>query len=92
MDATNQAEVTESFTPAEAVAIVATLHSDTLGMRAEVVTSERAETVMARTNVQTTTELLLLLARFHQDVDDSAGAAMLAEFAVRFAAVESKVV
>ena len=79
-------------TPEQAVAIVATLHSETLGLDAERVTSERADALMTASKAQTTTELLLLLARFHADVDDSEGANLLAAFAVQFAAVESKVV
>jgi hypothetical protein len=43
-------------------------------------------------DVQTTTEALLLLARFHLDTDDARGAELLARFAVEFAAYESTVV
>lgn len=92
MDATNRAELTEVITPEQAVATVATLHCDTLGLDAERVTSERADAMMSASKAQTTTELLLLLARFHADVDDSEGANLLASFAVQFAAIEAKVV
>ena len=85
-------EPAESITAAEAVKIVETLHSDSLGVVAADVTSERADKLVNKSGVQTTTELLLLLARFHADVDDTAGANMLASFAVQFAAVECEVV
>ena len=87
-----ETESTESVTPAEAVAIVTTLHCETLGVTADSITSERAERLVEKSGAQTTTELLLLLARFSADVDDSAGAAMLAAFAVQFATYEGTVV
>lgn len=76
----------------EALAIITTLHADTLGLDTATVTAARADAVMAHSKVQTTTELLLLLARFHAGVDDPAGSALLARFAVEFAALESTVV
>mgnify|MGYP001566253367 CR=1 FL=1 len=91
MNAANQVESSESITSNEAIAIVATLH-EALSIDAATITSDRASLIVERTKVQTTTELLLLLARFHADVDDTAGSNLLAAFAVQFAAVESKVV
>lgn len=85
-------QAAETISASEAVAIVTTLHSDTLGVAAADVTSARADRVIGKAGVQTTTELLLLLARFHADVDDAAGSEMLARFAVEFATLESAVV
>lgn len=70
---------------------IATKH-ETLGIDIADITVNRAERAVGATKVQTTTELLLLLARFHADVDDVKGASMLAEFAAKFAEVESTVV
>jgi UDP-N-acetylenolpyruvoylglucosamine reductase len=83
---------TETISAAEAVAIVETLHCDSLGIVAADITSERADRLVNKSGAQTTTEILLLLARFHTDVEDKAGAELLARFAVEFAALESKVV
>lgn len=74
------------------IASVASEHADTLGVDASTITSQRADAAMQSAGVTTTTELLLLLARFHADVDDKAGSDMLAAFAVTFAALECKVV
>ncbi|RPJ39936.1 MAG: hypothetical protein EHM35_01040 [Planctomycetaceae bacterium] len=82
----------ETISAAEAVAIVETLHSDTLAIVAADITSERADKLVNKGGTQTTTEVLLLLARFHHDVEDKAGSELLARFAVEFAALESKVV
>ncbi len=54
--------------------------------------AQRGERAISKAGVQTTTELLMLLAAFHQDVEDAAGAALLARFAAEFAAHESTVV
>ncbi len=87
-----EAAQTDTITPAEAVAIVATLHNDTLALEAGSVTAERADAAVSKSGTQTTTELLLLLARFHGDTGDARGAEMLARFAVEFATVESTLV
>jgi hypothetical protein len=71
------------------VSELAVEHSDTLSIDPSGLTVERAQQVMLAAKVQTTTELLMLLALFHQDVDDTAGARMLAEFAAQFASVEA---
>lgn len=84
--------MTDTISTAEAVAIVSTLHSDTLALQPADVTSERADAVVNGSNTQTTTELLLLLAKFHSDVEDQRAADMLAAFAVQFAAYESTVI
>lgn len=84
--------MSDTISAVEAVAIVETLHSDTLGVTAADITSERADKLVNKGGTQTTTEVLLLLARFHADVEDSEGSALLARFAVEFAALESKVV
>jgi hypothetical protein len=78
-------------TVGEAVATVAILHSETLGISRESISSGRADSFLGK-DVQTTTEALLLLARFHLDTDDARGAELLARFAVEFAAYESTVV
>jgi hypothetical protein len=86
-------ESAETITADEAVAIVTTLHSEVLGITAETdLSHKRADALLTAARVDTTTELLLLLARFHTDVDDAAGAAMLARFAVEFAALEATVI
>ncbi len=71
---------------------ITTEYADTLAIESAAITSKRADAVMTKVGVQTTTELLLLLARFHADVDDAAGSEMLAAFAAKFAAVESQAV
>lgn len=83
---------TSTISAVEAAALVETTHSDSLGIEASAITSERADKLVNKSGAQTTTELLLLLARFHADVEDSRGAALLAEFAVRFAELEATVV
>ena len=82
----------ETISAAEATKIVETLHSDSLGITAADITSERADKLVNKGGTQTTTEVLLLLARFHADVEDDAGSRLLARFAVEFAALECKVV
>lgn len=67
------------------------LHADTLGIDSATITVARAERTMPA-EVPTTTELLLLIAKFHESIDDLDGAALLADFATAFAAHESKVV
>ncbi len=92
MDNITSNESTETITADEAAQIVETLHSDSLGVTVADITSERADKLVNKGGTQTTTEVLLLLARFHADVEDAAGAALLARFAVEFAALECKVV
>lgn len=82
----------ETLSVAEAIAVVDTLHADTLAIDPLELTSDRADAAVARCKVQTTTELLLLLARFHADMGDEIGASLLASFAVQFAAHESATV
>lgn len=77
---------------AQTIASIASEHADTLAVDPASITAERGSQLVSRGNVQTTTEALLLLAAFHLDVDDTVGAALLAEFAAKFAAVESNVV
>ena len=81
----------ETITAEAAVAIVTTLH-DGLGIEARTITTARADQLCNKSGTQTTTELLLLLARFHADVEDRAGSELLARFAVEFAALEATVV
>lgn len=76
----------------QTIATIAAANAETLGFEARSISSERATSVVHESGVQTTTEMLLLLARFHSDVEDTAGAQMLAEFAERFAVVEATVV
>lgn len=83
---------TETISASEAVAIVETLHADSLAITAADITSERADRLVNKGGTQTTTEVLLLLAKFHADVDDAEGSALLARFAVEFAALECKIV
>lgn len=52
----------------------------------------RGDRAISKAGVQTTTEMLMLLAAFQHDVDDAAGAALLARFAAEFAAHESTIV
>ncbi len=81
----------ETTTAAEAAHVVEVLHHDTLGISAKDITAARAEKLIGR-DIQTTTEVLLLLARFHEGVDDGPGAALLADFALQFAALEAQTV
>lgn len=74
------------------VSEVAVATCETLGIEPARLTGERAGEVMAKSNVQTTTELLALLALFHRDVDDTVGAQLLADFTARFAEHEATVV
>ncbi len=76
----------------ETINSVASNHSETLAIDPASITSERADKLMSKSGVQSTTELLLLLVRFHADVDDTAGAQLLADFASKFSALESTVV
>lgn len=82
---TTDIAATEDFSVPEAVSTVCILHSDTLGLLETDITSEKADKFVSKAHIQTTTEVLLLLARFHADNDDSEGAALLAKFAVEFA-------
>lgn len=77
---------------AQLTAIATASEHEPLGIDASTLTSQRADEMVSRCKVHTTTELLLLLARFHADVDDTAGAEALATFAASFATLESKVV
>jgi hypothetical protein len=71
------------------VSELAAAHADTLAVDPSGLTVKRAHKVMLATKVQTTTELLMLLALFHADLDDKHGAILLAEFAAQFASIEA---
>lgn len=82
-------QTTDTLSPLEAAAVVSTLHAS-LGVAHADITPERADSLVSATGCTSTTEALLLLARFHEaQADDSVGARMLAEFAVAFAAHEA---
>jgi len=87
--ATIETEITT--TVADALEVVTEMYSDTLAVRRDI-TAERADRAVTATKTQSATEMLLLLARFHADNDDAVGSSLLAEFAVKFAEHESKVV
>lgn len=75
-----------------AIEAIATEHA-TLGLDPSLVTAEAAARAVSRTGAQTTTELLLLLAKFHAvEADDLEGAELLAEFARKLAAHEAGLV
>lgn len=74
------------------IATIASEHADTLGLDTATITHRRADSIVNASKAQTTTELLLLLARFHEGVEDKAGAEMLARFASEFATLEATVI
>lgn len=87
--------MSDRISAADALTIVSTLHSDTLAIEPGDVSGERAEKIVNRLNMHTTTEMLLILAKFHADLEedgDTRCSEMLARFAVEFAALESTVV
>ena len=75
------------------VQAICTEHAETLAIDATEITADRAHRVVGKTAVQTTTELLLLLAALHADEGtDPVGAEMLATFAAAFARHETTVI
>ena len=72
--------------------IAAVTANEALAIDPSQLTAERGHAVVSKSNCQTTTELLALLALFSADVDDHVGAKLLADFAAVFATHEASVV
>ncbi len=70
-------------------------HLEVLAVDPATITVERANKIdgaLGKLGAQTTTELLMLLATVHADVEDEAGAKLIADFAARFAEHEAAIV